>query len=651
MANSTPASARPRWLAAAVLIGLTVIAYWPALNGGFVWDDDTSLNRFVKSADGLRQFWLTTQTPDYWPVTSTTFWFEWRLWGTDPLGYHVTNLALHLVECLLLWAILRRLRIPGAYLAALLFAVHPVNVQSVAWITQRKGLMAMLFYLASIYAFVRWNASTPTRLPRDGVEPARRGRRAPPTSRPLDGAEGGGRVWYAFSLLAFALAMLSKGSVAILPVVLLGILSWRRRIGVKDIIPLVPFLLVAGILALVDVWFQKHNLATGEIIRNAGWTTRLLGAGAVVWFYLLKALVPVHLVFFYPLWHIEPGRFLWWVPMLAVVGLSLFLWRKARLRPQRGYDAANPALAREDSVAAVGRIGIWRAALFAWVYFCVALIPVMGFTDVYFMKFSLVEDHYQHLALIGVVVLTGALWAQWQARSARAADIVAIVVVALLAGLTWRQGLRYHDAETLLETSLRENPDSALGRNNLGVIYAEAHRLPDAMAEFTEALRLDPTYADAQRNAGLTLARQGHWAEAIPYYQEALRLNPSSADTQDDLGNVLLWLNRPAEAIPHFEQAVRLNPVDIEALGNLAIALDRTGRPTEAIERYGEALRVAPANAVVHVNLAYVLMETGRVPEAVVQFEQAVRLRPDDARLRSALDQARGMLPAPSRYP
>jgi tetratricopeptide (TPR) repeat protein len=445
--------------------------------------------------------------------------------------------------------------------------------------------------------------------------------------------------------------MLSKGSVAILPLVLLGILAWRRRIGIKDILSLSPFFLVAGILALVDVWFQKHNLAAGEVVRNAGGTARLLGAGAVVWFYLLKALVPVHLVFFYPLWHIEPESFRWWVPLVAVVGLSLVLWRKARLRPLRGYDAANPALAREDSVAALGQIGVWRAALFAWAYFCVALIPVMGFTDVYFMKFSLVEDHYQHLALIGVAALAGAAWAQWYGRSARGAGIAATLVVVLFAGLTWRQSLMYHDAETLLETSLRENPDSALGRNNLGVIYAEAHRLPDAMAQFTEALRLNPTYADAQRNAGLTLARQGRWAEAIPYYEEALRLNPASADTQDDLGNVLLWLNRPADAASHYEQAVRLNPADVEGLGNLAIALDRTGRPREAIERYEEALRVAPGNVVMHVNLANVLMETGRVPEAVLQFEQAVRLRPDDARLRSALAEARGMLPAPSRYP
>jgi tetratricopeptide (TPR) repeat protein len=647
----------PRWLAAAVLIGLTVIAYLPALRGGFVWDDDTSLSRFVKSADGLRLFWLTTRTPDYWPVTSTTFWVEWRLWGMNPLGYHVTNLALHVAAVLLLWAVLRRLRIPGAFLAALLFAVHPVNVQTVAWITQRKGLMAMLFYLLSIYFFVRWSAATSPRLLPAGVEPARRGHPVPP--RPLAGGENGRPLWYGLSLLAFALAMLSKGSVAILPLVLLGIIAWRRRIGFPDILRTAPFFLVAGILALVDIWFQRHNLAAGEVVRHASGMGRLLGAGEVVWFYLGKALLPVNLTFFYPLWHIRPESVLWWLPLLGAVGLTSLLWYKASLNSPSSVipsGARNPAAAANEipRSARNDRIDgpeIWRGALFAWGYFCVALIPVMGFTDVYFMKFSLVEDHYQHLALIGVTTLAAAFWTRWWARSASLAGVAAALVVGLFVGLTWHQCLMYRDAATLLETTLQGNPDSALAHNDLGVIFAEAGRLPDAQAQFAEALRLDPNYADAQRNVGLTLAREGRWLEALPHYGEALRLNVSSAETHDDFGNALLWLGKPADAALHFQQAIQLDPTDAEAQCNLGIALARLGRLADAIPHYAAALQLEPNNAAIHANFANVLRQAGQLRAAMVQYEEVLRIRPGDPQVQADLAGARAELLAPAGNP
>ena len=276
MNGARSAPAFPAWLPLALVLGLTTLAYLPSLANGFIWDDDISLtqNPAILSGDGLRQFWFTTETPDYWPVTATTLWAEWRLWGMNPLGYHVSNLALHLAEVALLWAVLRRLRVPGAAVAALLFALHPVNVESVAWITQRKNLVALLFFLLSIYAFVR--------------------------------AEEGARSAYGLSLFAFVLALLSKGSVAVLPVVLLGLIAYRRRLERRDLLRLLPFFLVAGALTLVDIWFQGHHLAAAETIRSAGAVERILGAGAVVWFYLSKALLPIHLLLPYPQWRIDP---------------------------------------------------------------------------------------------------------------------------------------------------------------------------------------------------------------------------------------------------------------------------------------------------------------------------------------------------------
>jgi protein O-mannosyl-transferase len=587
MSSTTLSSLSRRWLLAALLVGATALAYLPTLRNGFVWDDDTSLtqNPFIKSGEGLRQFWLTTQTPDYWPVTSTTFWAEWRLWGQDPAGYHVTNLALHLAEALLLWAVLRRLRVPGAYLAALLFALHPVNVQSVAWITQRKNLMAMLCLLISVDCFLR--------------------------------SEDGRRGAYALSLLAFALGMLSKGSVAVLPVILGGIIVFRRRIGAKDVLRLLPYFLVAGVLTLVDIWFQGHHLYAGEAIRRAGMLERLLGAGAVVAFYLSKALVPLHLVFIYPAWHIDPRNLLWWLPLLGALGLTALLWSRG-----------------------------WRSALFAWGYFCVALLPVMGFTDVYFMKFSLVADHYQHLALIGVTALAGAGWAEWRRRASGPAPLAAAILVSgLLALLTWRQCQRYRDAETLFEVTLRENPGSPMVHNNLGVILAGANRLPEAAAQFGEALRLDPGYADAERNAGLTLAREGRPAEAVPHYEAALRLQPVFANAEDDLGNALLRLGRAADAVPHFQRAIGLNAADAEAQCNLGIALVRLDLLAEAVPHYEAAVRLEPDNAAMHFNFANALRRGGRPAEAAAQYAEVLRLRPGDAEAQAALAEARGARP------
>jgi tetratricopeptide (TPR) repeat protein len=631
MASPATTIDRHRRLAIALFIGLTVIAYLPTLRNGFVWDDDASLtqNRFVKSADGLRQFWLTTHTPDYWPVTSTTFWIEWRLWGASARGYHATNLSLHIAEALLLWATLRRLRLPGADVAALLFALHPVNVESVAWITQRKNLMAMLFYLASIYCFVR--AEEPGSGGPPGETPEMRG----PSGRPsLPFVEG---KWYWLSLLAFTLAMLSKGSAAVLPIVLLGIIAWRRRPEARDAFRLAPYLLVAGVLAIVDIWFQRHNLAAGEIFRNAGGLERLLGAGAVVWFYLGKAVWPVDLSFVYPAWDIRAGNPLWWLPLLGVLGLTALLFWKARLRPS-GCDAAN--LARRE---------IWRAALFAWGYFCAALIPVMGFTDVYFMKYALVADHYQHLALIGVAALAGVGWEQGWRRSPRLAWAAAAIAAGLLVILTWRQCLVYRDSEILFETTLRENPASSLAHNNLGVIYADTGRIPEAEAQFAAALRdesgsssvqLRPNLAVTHYDLGSVLLKTGRKTEAVAQFEEALRLDPRYPDAYNNLGVVLAALGRPADAVAHYEEALRLKPDFAQAHDNYGNALLQMGRLSEAADQYAQAVDIDPESSRAQANLGSALLQLGRFPEAASHLAAAVDLDPDLTEARAKLGDA-----------
>jgi hypothetical protein len=259
-------------LLAAALVAITFLAYLPAMRGGFIWNDDTFLTRnpLIKTPDGLRRLWFTTDPPDYFPLTSTSLWLEWRLWGMNPAGYHVVNVLLHAVSAVLLWRVLKRLNAPGAWLAGLIFAVHPVNVESVAWITERKNTLAMVLYMASLLAYLKFDE--------DG---------APRT--------------YALALGLFLLALLAKTSVIMLPAVLL-LCAWWRRGGIerKDILRAIPFAALSGALALVTVWYQYHRAIAAEVVRTDGFLARTAGAGWAAWFYLYKALLPAKLCFVYP---------------------------------------------------------------------------------------------------------------------------------------------------------------------------------------------------------------------------------------------------------------------------------------------------------------------------------------------------------------
>ncbi len=464
MNGFTPARAR-RWtlLGIFLLSASTLLAYWPVLRGGLLFFDDDSMltnNVLVKAADGLQRMWFTTQAVDYWPVTNSSLWLEWRLWGANPAGYHVTNVLLHIAASLLLWAVLRRLALPGAWLAAMLFALHPVNVQSVAWIAQRKNTLSMVFFLLSVAAFLRHDdgaSDAPA-----GPEAGRRGRpraksRAPALVAPA--ARGGVDRWYGLSFAAFVLAMLSKGSVAILPGVLLLLIWWRRdRITARDVAEMVPFVIVAGALTIVNMSLQAR-MPGGT--RDVTALERLLGAGGVVWFYLSKALVPVKLTFIYPQWDVRPDELRWWAALAGVAAVTAVLvWQRRR-----------PAA---------------RALLFAWTYFCLALFPVMGFTDVYFMKYSLVADHYQYLAIVGVLACVAAGLTRGLGRLEAGASLRHLVpgalwraaLLAVVGSLAWGQARVFADAETFYRTALSRNPAAWVLQNNLGALLLESIARP-----------------------------------------------------------------------------------------------------------------------------------------------------------------------------
>ncbi len=405
-------------------------------------------------------------------MTNSSLWLEWRLWGRNPTGYRITNLALHLASALLIWTILRRLEIPGAFLAALLFALHPVNVESIAWISQRKNALAMVFFLFSILCYLRHE---------EGRE-ARDERRAKGRSARRD-KTGAVWLWYGLSLAAFVLAMLSKGSVAVLPLLLLLIVWWRQRqVGLRDVARTAPFFLVAILLTVVNLWFQTHGIDT--VIREASLAQRLAGAGAVIWFYLSKAFLPLGLLFVYPPWQIEAGQLLWWLPLLAALVVTALLWRK------------------RDSSNAVSV----RAVLFAWLVFGVSLTPVLGFADVGFMRYSLVADHYQHIAIIAVAALVAAAWSRWHQQAQGSvrwvSSAAAVTIAGILALLTWRQNEYYGDPVTLYEATLEKYPTCWMAHNNLGLALVKAKKISEAIDHYREAVRLKPDFPEALSNWG-----------------------------------------------------------------------------------------------------------------------------------------------------
>jgi tetratricopeptide (TPR) repeat protein len=589
------------WLAALALGIVTVIAYLPVWQAGFIWDDDTFLlnNPLIQRADGLRLFWFSTAAPDYFPATSTTLWIEWRLWGAHALGYHLVNVLLHTVSVVLLWRVLRALRLPGALLAAAIFAVHPVNVESVAWVTERKNTLAMVFYLLSVRFYL--------------VFEERRNEGAPPAT------QRGIWIWYALAILAFMFGLLSKSAVAPLPVVLLGIVWWRRgRIGLRPLAETIPFFLLALAAGLVSIWFQYHRAigASMAVVRHDSLAGRVAAAGWAVWFYLYKALVPWNLSFVYPRWQVDPARMLAYLPDLLLLASFVVCWLYRRS---------------------------WgRPVLFALGYFVVMLLPVLGFLNIYFMRYSLVADHWQYFAIIGPIALAAAGLSWWtMRRGVWAAGLSGAGLVLLLAALSWRECGAYRDVETLWLRTLEKNPRATLALNNLGNLRLQQGRLDEAAACLDGALAVQPDAPDVLSNLGAVRLRQGRVEEAIRVLNRALALEPGSTEANNNLGTALLQAGRPEEAVPHFQRVAELQPQASAVRENLASALLRAGRASDAIAQLRLAVKFAPDSADAWSALGDALRQTRDPAGAAAAFEHAVRLQPGLLGARVGLGNAR----------
>ncbi len=579
IAGFLPCSWNRDWLFALLLVFGTMAAYLPVRHAGFIWDDDSILldNPLIRQAGGWYHAWFNRAADDFVPATITCLWLEWRLWGANPLGYHLDSVLLHVCNALLLWRILLRLKIPGAWLAAALFAVHPVNVESVAWITQRKNTLAMLLFLAAVQFYLTFEDS-------------------------------GRRRWIWLAAGMFLLALMGKTAVAPLPVVLLGLAWWRRgRIDRKDVQHSLIFIVLAAAGSLMAIWIQQ-GAAIGMTVRTDSFWARLAGAGWALWFYLGKALLPLKLNFVYPRWEIPAGSPLSYLPLVLWAAGLLICWRY-----RKGWGAG---------------------ALLALGYFSVMLLPVLGFLNIYFMLYSLVSDHWQYFAIVGPLALAAAGFkAALAAMTGGNKWVTGICCATLLAGLgalTWQQCGMYANAETLWLKTIRLNPKCWMAQYNLGLNYFQQGQQDQAIAHFQKALEIRPDYAEAHNNLGFSSLQQGQLDQAIAHFQKALEIRPDYAEAHNNLGIGFFQLGRTDEAITQFQKAIEIEPDYATARSNLGNGLLQLGRVDEAITQLQKAVEIKPDYAKAHFNLGLALFRQGRMDEAIAQYQKALEIKPAD---------------------
>jgi protein O-mannosyl-transferase len=577
-ANPRSLLLRP-WIPGLLLIAATLLAYGPVWQADFIWDDDAHVTRnpCVVGPSGLWGIW-TSHAARICPLVQSSFWVQHAVWGLSPLPYHLVTLLMHAGAAVVLWRVLGRLKVPGAWLGAALWALHPVQVESVAWVTELKNTQSGLFYMLTGLFFVR--------------------------ARLAEQAQEAKRAWRDdwVALGCGLLAMASKSSTVILPVVL-GLCAWwvGRGWRWRNVWRLAPYLVLSGLSSALALWTQRLEVA-GEPESVRSWAERVITAGKVVWFYLGKLLWPEPLIFIYPKWEVNPGQVMAYLPLaLVVAGLGILWWWR------KGWS---------------------RGSFMAFACFVAALAPVLGLVNHYFLRYSFVGDHFQYLASIGPLALVGAglwrLFGAWEMVRARA--VVCGLLLGVLGALSWQRAGVFRNDQALWHDTLAKNPDCWMGHNNLGTVLQNRGELGKAVEHYEQALQLKPDSARTHNNLGNTLFAQGKSEEAISHYERAIQMFPDFAKAHNNLGNALAKLGKLDEAILHYERALQVNPDYGQAHINLGNALCAQEKLDEAIQHYRQALQVNPNDAIAHFNLGNALCDQGKWVEAFQHLQQALKL-------------------------
>ena len=602
------------WLFPLFLLVITFITYHPVWHGGFLWNDfciphgPHDLGHYTLS--GLNDIWFH-ETHQYYPLTYTSCWLEYQLWGFNTTGFHMVSILLHSLSSILVWLILRRLSVPGAWLAAAIFALHPVNSESVAWLAERKNTLSCFFFLCSILAALKYW------LPELGEQSQGQGGN-PPSSilhprRPL-------YFWLSFTL--FVCALFSKTTTIPLPAVVLLLVWWKRgRVTWADIKPCIPFFAVGIAIGLIT-HHMEHQLGAHGKDFQISLVDRCLIAGRSFWFYLWKLVWPYPVMFVYPRWKVGPSPALAWLSLLAFIPVLGVLW------------AARKSWGRNVFVA--------------FAYFGGMLFLMLGFFNIFFFVYSFVSDHFQYLACIGPIALfAAALTHAFKFHGPKPSEdhpplqpfnpstlqrfsyfAISACILVLLGTLTWKQCHMYKDEETLWRTTAEQNPKAYLAHTDLADMLMDKGEIEAAIQQYrmSLALRLDPEIC---HNLGNALLQAGKSDEAAVYFKKALELDPNNAVDYSDLGNMYLQKGQMNLAIQYMQKALQIAPDMPVTLYNLGNACAAEQRLDLAIRYWEKATQLQPDYPMPHNNLGNAFLLEGQTARAVEQWKMALQYQHD----------------------